>query len=521
MRQSKLNLLRSEARIRRRAFALKCFYAAWFVVIALRLFYLQTYQHEWLAKRADAQQRYASMIPAVRGLIKGRNGWVLARDVRTASFYAAPYELEFVDETAGRLAPLLGTEPQSLSERLRNAKESRRQFVWLDRQVSEETEKSIRALKLRGVYTIKESKRAYPYAPLARQVIGFVGIDGRGLSGIELTQEDVLKGSPGTAFVTHDATRRALDYYRAEVANIYGADVFLTIDEYLQTKVELLMSDLLTEAKAGHVSAIVLKVQTGEVFSLVEVWHTSGSEGSGEDIWYDRYKSGRNHAVQDDYDLGPFTRIFTQSLKMENSAGPKTGVGGWPLEQPTGLGAFGLGSKIGIELPGESPGRYRQQVAYEARDVEPKIIASLIQLAAAFSVLPNDGVWVQPHLVDRTVSTDGNVIRIVKPDSRRVISESTARRMILGLNKGFAPGRGISIIRDAGAVGVVSRLRIPQRQHPTTVVLGFTSITSPQYAVVLAIDDPYTGEPFVRNATARAFSRVVKAAGGEYEIPPE
>lgn len=527
MRQSNLNLLRSEARSRRRAFALKCFYAAWLVVIALRLFYLQTHEYEWLARRANAQQKYASSILPVRGLIKGRNGWVLARDVRTASFYVTPYELESVESVAGMLAPLLDENPQHLLERLRNAKESRRGFMWLDRQVSEETEKSILALNIRGVRTVKEPKRAYPFAPLGRQVLGFVGIEGRGLSGLEQTQEDSLKGNAGTVFVTQDAIRRAFNYYPADIANIYGADVFVTIDEYLQTKVELLMSDLLTETKARHISAIVLKAQTGEIFSLAEIWMTARPDEPGENFWnedLDRYNSRRNHSVQDAYDIGPFTRIFTRSLKLEKPAGPKTGVGGWPLDseqQPSGLGAFGFGSKTGIELPGESPGRYRQQVTSGSGDGEPKVIANLIQLAAAFSVLPNDGVWVQPHLVERTVSNDGNGIRLAKPDSRRVISENTARRVLLGLNRGFAPGRGISIIKGAGAVGVVSRLRVPLRHQPTTIVLGFTPSSSPQYVVVVAIDDPYASEPLVRNATARAFTRIVNAAKGEYEILPE
>ena len=161
---------------RRRAFVVITLLCCWMVAIGARLVYLQTSQHEWLSARARSQQQQRVVPTApVRGLILDRQGKELARSVEAASFFAVPGEVEDAGDLAARLSRLLKLDARVLAERVRQAKEAGRAFVWLARKVDDDAAEAVRNLQLKGVYATNESKRRYPNGDLAAHVLGFIG----------------------------------------------------------------------------------------------------------------------------------------------------------------------------------------------------------------------------------------------------------------------------------------------------------------------------------------------------------
>src|SRR3712207_5769536 len=161
---------------RRRALVVAVFLCLWMVLVGARLAYLQTSQHEWLSKRARAQQLDEEPLVAPRGLILDREGRELARSIDVDSFYADPREVGDVEAASAALARVLNMDATGLSVRLKEAKTARRGFVWLARRVEDEQARAVKALKLKGVYSTEEQRRRYPNGALAAHVLGFVEI---------------------------------------------------------------------------------------------------------------------------------------------------------------------------------------------------------------------------------------------------------------------------------------------------------------------------------------------------------
>src|SRR5919205_995359 len=170
---------------RRRARFVALTLLVWMLIIGGRLVYLQIYSHELLADRARRQQQTLSETNAPRGMILDRQGVELARSLEVDSFFAVPSEIEDAPAAARQLAPLFGADPNALAAKIEEAKRSRRKFVWLAREVEPEQAGRALALNLPGIHTIKEPKRYYPNGALAAHVLGFVGLDDKGLGGVE------------------------------------------------------------------------------------------------------------------------------------------------------------------------------------------------------------------------------------------------------------------------------------------------------------------------------------------------
>src|SRR2546423_14350323 len=175
---------------RRRALVVAVFLCLWMTAVGARLTYLQISQHDWLTRRARAQQLDVEPQTAVRGLILDRQGRELARSVGVDSFFADPREIENADEAATQLARVLDVDATALATRLKEGRDARRGFVWLARKVDEEQSRAVQSLKIKGVYSVEEQKRRYPNGALAAHEVGFVGLDVNGLAGVEQIYED-------------------------------------------------------------------------------------------------------------------------------------------------------------------------------------------------------------------------------------------------------------------------------------------------------------------------------------------
>jgi cell division protein FtsI/penicillin-binding protein 2 len=202
------------------------------LLVGARLAYLQTSQHEWLSRRARVQQLDEEPLNAPRGLILDRQGRELARSIDVDSFYADPREIEDVNAASAALSRLLNIDSIGLAARLKEAKAARRGFVWVARRVEDEQARAVRELKLKGVYSTEEQRRRYPNGQLAAHVLGFVGLDAKGLAGVEQVYDAALTGEAGRLALDTDAKRRPFESEGLDARD--GRTLVLTIDQTVQ-----------------------------------------------------------------------------------------------------------------------------------------------------------------------------------------------------------------------------------------------------------------------------------------------
>lgn len=500
-------------------------FALWMMIIAGRLASVQVFQHEWLSEKARQRQDAITRKNPIRGEIVGRNGWVLARDIPATSLFADPHEIGNIEEFAARLAAILGSDAASLASRLREGKASDRMFIWIQRKVSHEQALTSTSLQLKGLHRTEEVKRIYPFSPLGAHVIGFVGIDGYGLTGLERRMNEELMGEPKTVLTTQDAQRRIFRYL--EQPGRPGAKIVTTLDEYLQTKVEILLEAAIEEYGLARASAVVLSPQSGEVLAL------ANSPTFDQNNPSETPDDGRvNYATQTVWPAGPLARFLTNALAAEEmrnkSANPKADsaaaarVGGKAVDPDTDsdverLKRFGFGEKTGIELTGETAGLLR--LTGDTHTEVDDVAASIMQMAGAISTVANGGVWLQPHVIKEIIKVDGSV-HPAAPARRHVMSERAARAAAVSLKRTFGNGGGWAhgYGKDfdvAGLVVVTGSSRYPVAS--TSVVVGFAPSENPQFTIVVAL----AGGATERAAVTRAFARIRNAAFGGYQVSLE
>src|SRR6266508_1287194 len=250
----------------RRALFIAIGLVAWIVVIGARLVQLQVNQHDDLASRARSQQIGAIETSPTRGQLLDRQGKELARSIDTESFFADPREIPNTFDTAKRIAAITGQDRAELANRLTEAKDSNKKFVWIVRRLDIQTASKLDQLNLDGIYSRKEPKRYYPNDSLAAHVVGFVGTDEIGLSGVEQYYNDKIRGESGKLYLEMDRDRRAFESY--EVQPNPGQTVVLTIDQTIQYRTEQALSTAVDRTHAKSGAAIVLEPNTGEILAL-------------------------------------------------------------------------------------------------------------------------------------------------------------------------------------------------------------------------------------------------------------
>jgi cell division protein FtsI (penicillin-binding protein 3) len=256
--------------LKRRVFVVTALLGLWVAAIESRLVFLQVFSHAELVARAERQQSRTQDAPAARGDILDRRGRMLATSVDADTIYAVPSEIADPAGVAARLCKALRDcnrkEQTQIAERLGA---QQRQFAYIRRQVSEDIKNRVAELNLDGIGFIKESKRFYPNAELAAHLLGWVGIDNGGLSGIEHTYDAQIRGKKGTVLIQTDARHRA--FSRVERPPTAGSSVELTVDQYLQYVAERELAAGVAENRALGGSAIVMNPHTGEILATANV----------------------------------------------------------------------------------------------------------------------------------------------------------------------------------------------------------------------------------------------------------
>lgn len=550
---------------RRRLYFLAAGLVFWFSLICFRLVQLQIIDYgDFVTRAAHQQQRTIELSPR-RGVIYDRHGQELAMSIAVDSFFAVPSEIPDQPMTASLLGRVLNVDPHDLLAHFRGS----RTFTWVARKVDAETSKRIRDLGLRGIYSQKESKRFYPNRELAAQVLGYVGLDDEGLSGIEREYDERLRGKPGEMLLSVDAKKRR--FSSAEHQPVPGENVVLTIDDKIQYIAEHELDVAMQDTHAVSGTVIVENPHTGEILALAN--RPTFNPNRAREITPVVLK---NHAVSDIFEPGSTFKIVTLSAALEEKLTRPDEVvdcqmgsiviGGMRIRdhKPFGLlkvseilahssdvGAikiglrlgderlyhyirdYGFGSQTGIELPGETRGLTKpvsrwSKVSIGAISMGQEIGISPLQLAAMVSTIANDGVWTAPRIVAATTEPHKTpqMVTFRPAQQRRVISTVTAaemRRMMEGVIL-FGTGRKAQLegYTSAGKTGTAQKVDPATGAYSHTKYVasfaGFAPVNNPAITVAVILDSA-VGLHQGGQVSAPVFQRVAQQVLAYLNVP--
>lgn len=551
---------------RRRSLALLVVMALGLSAVVFRLTQVQALSAAEYAEKGAVQRVRKVTLAAERGSIFDRNGIDLALSVSQQTVWANP---RVVDDPAGyaaKLAPILGVTEKTLVGRLSKKKAA---FVYLARKVDEATAEAVRRLGLPGVDFVPESKRFYPSGTLAAPVLGEVGLDNQGLSGLEVTWERSLSGRPGELVVERDPEGRRIPQGRHRLRPaVRGRDLVLTLDQSLQFEVERALVDAVAGAGARGGMAIVSDVRSGAIMAMANVY------GDGGGIARPASSPERNRAVTDVYEPGSTNKVITMAGALEDAlVTPETRfkvpdqlqVGNhvfsdhephppmdWSvtdiLVESSNIGtimvahklgkerldgylrAFGFGSRTGVGFPGEAAGLLLDPDSWYVTSmgtvpIGNGLAVSAIQMLNVYVAIANGGVWRPPMLVGATFDADGVRHPMEPRPVRRVISARTAGMLNEMLSRVVREGTGrnaaIPGYTVAGKTGTARKPLEGARGYSGEYVasfVGFVPAEAPRLAAVVVLDEPtpiYGGQ-----VAAPVFARVLQYALRLERIPP-
>ena len=289
-------------------FVFAIFLAIWTGVLA-RAFYLQVLHNERLAQIAEREGHKTIKLDPVRGDIYDRNGEKLAVSLEANSVFVEPPKVRDKRECAVKLAKVLNISQKRLLDRLKNNVS----FAWVKRQVSPDEVARIQALKINGVSFLKESKRFYPNNLLAGHTLGFVGVDSRGLEGLEMGYDRRLRGGVNEYRVKRDALGRTfLDIDTGTPMKNKGDNLILTLDRRVQYVAETALTRAVEKYKAKGGLALVVRPKTGEILASALV------PGFNPNI-FKKYgpSQRRNRIVTDTFDPGSTFKVFVVAAALE------------------------------------------------------------------------------------------------------------------------------------------------------------------------------------------------------------
>src|SRR5581483_10167087 len=410
--------------------------ASLFVVAVMRLVVLVAFDGPRLSSLARSEHTAEVQLAAVRGPIVDRNGEPLALSAETRSVFAHPRRV-FESSSArdrAKLAVALGITPADLEKKLRKPSP----FVWLARRIPADKAQAAESLGIDGVGAVSEYKRFYPESNLASAVVGLAGMDGQGLSGLELEYDRLVRGEPVALHFYHDALGHPiLDSPLALKSPEPGAQLELTIDSSIQSLAETRLAAEVEQSGAHHGAAIVMDPFTGEILAMANV-------SADPSELHDRL---HNAAVQDAFEPGSTMKGMLASIALADGAITPAKQfycenGKWTIDRRTihddarhgwldlggiievssnigaakialtlgadrfynGLRAFGIGYRTGIDLPGEAAGLIMKPSTWREIDLANHgfgqgVGVTPIQLAVAYSAIANGGLIVRPYLV--------------------------------------------------------------------------------------------------------------------------
>ena len=502
-----------------------------------RLLWLQVVGAGRYLTLAHQQHHLVVELPPTRGTIYDRNFQPLATDIRLPSLYADPHWVKDKAKTARLLAPILGIPEPRLLHQL----EQERGFIWLARKTSNYAAYQIKTLHLAGIDLVKEPKRVYPGGRVGAHLLGFAGLDHRGLEGMELTFDPLLRGQSGYEWLQRDAKQRRLENWEREaVPPRHGHDVVLTIDEVIQHVAERALETAFEKHHARGASIIVVQPRTGEILAMANCpqFDPNQPEQSAPE-------ARRNRAVTDTFEPGSIFKIVTASAVLsegvvrptdrfycEQGAYPVAGhilhdahPHGWltfreVIEQSSNIGtvkaamkmgpeplyrymrAYGFGQRTGAGVPGEVVGITKPPSQWSgpsstAIPIGQEVTATALQLAMMVSTVANDGVLMRPWIIKEVRDPQGQIIQRGKATVvRRVVPPEVAAELKTMLEGVVEIGTGklaaVPGIRVAGKTGTAQKVEGGVYSHNRFMssFVGFAPAEDPKLAIVVVVDEP-------------------------------
>jgi cell division protein FtsI/penicillin-binding protein 2 len=546
----------------RRIRLLAAVFALVFAIALGRAGWLQAIRANALTRMAASQHRETVDVPAHRGTIYDRLGFELALGSPATTVYANPRQITDPKEVAIDAGRTLGVDADKLYPLLADQSKG---FVYVARQADPEKAKALQEQNIVGLGFYPEEKRIYPQRSVGSSVVGYAGVDNKGLAGVELSLDKVLTGREGEKTIIKDPFGRTLEVVGSKPRSD-GRDVHLTLDHTLQGQVQRILNATAAKWSAKSASAVLMDPRTGGILAL----------SVAPDYDANRFpevadERKRNRAVTDTYEPGSTFKIVTitgalstgqvtpdtkftlpyrikvadrtihdaeprgtETMSVHQILSRSSNVGVVTIAEALGkerisswIDRFGFGHKTGIEFPGESRGIVVPPARWSGSTIGnvpigQGIAVTPLQMIAAYGALANRGVWVQPHLVEKIGRG-----RPVEPERRRIMSAHVAkemRRMLMEVvEEGSGTAAQIPGYRIAGKTGTAAKPDQNGGYSDSRYVasfVGFVPAKNPRLVALVTVDEP-RGAIWGGVVAAPAFAEIAKFALQYLEIPPD
>ena len=527
-----------------------------------RAVWIQVIKGPEYAAMALRQHRETVIVPASRGTIVDRNGEPLAIGRLATTVYANPRQVNDARDLTLVASKQLGLDPAELYPMLVDRSKG---FVYVARKADPRKAKILQSMDFAGLGFYPEELRFYPQGPVAAQVIGYAGLDNKGLEGLERSLEGTLAGKPGSQTIVKDPFGRALDVV-ATKAETPGRSVRLTIDREIQANAEEILQDTVRRWGARAATAVVMDPHTGEIFAMATAPRFNANRFPTT-----RADRRRNRAVTDTYEPGSTFKLVTIAAGLQEGViTPRTSFRLAPtikvadrviheahtrgterltvkqiVEQSSNIGTitiaehlgpgrlaswvdrFGFGAKSGVDFPGESAGFALPLDQWSGSTIGTVpighgIAVTPVQMARAYAAIANGGRLVRPHLIDRI---DGKTVGATR--GRRVVSRHVSEQMMSMLRGVVLEGTGteaaIPGYTVAGKTGTAAKID-PDGTYSTSryvaSFVGMVPATKPKLVIMVMVDEPH-GDIYGGVVAAPAFREIARFNLQHLEIPQD
>jgi cell division protein FtsI (penicillin-binding protein 3) len=546
----------------RRIVVLAVVFAALLAATLARAFWLQAVMGAEYAALAVEQHRETVVVPAARGTISDRNGEPLAIGAQAITVYANPRQVTRPNEVTVAVARTLRLEPEIVYPLLTDRSKG---FVYLARKVDPAAAAKLERLDIPGLGFYPEELRTYPQRRVASQVLGYAGMDNKGLEGLEGLLDRELSGRPGSRTVVKDSQGRALDVVSTRPEKP-GRNVRLTIDHQIQANAEDVLAETVRRHGARAATAIVMDPQTGAVLAMAVAPGYNANRFPTT-----RADRRRNRAVTDTFEPGSTFKLVTVAAALqEGVVTPRTSfrlapqlrvadrvireahtrgmvnysvreiveyssnIGTITVAQRLGEGAlaswidrFGFGKQTGIDFPGESSGFALPLDQWSGSTIGTVpighgIAVTPIQMARAYSAVANGGRLVEPHVVERI---DG--VPVEHRGGKRILSREVSKQMLSMLRGVVVEGTGTEAAVPgysvAGKTGTAAKIDPDGTYSNTRYVASFVGLvpaTKPRLVVMVMVDEP-RGSIYGGVVAAPVFKEIARFNLQHLEVPPD